>query len=298
MNYLLHPNPRQRDVQEIRSIHGHSPYAQLRVVADLRKVVDQQELRRDWLKGKVNRQAWYSIIGNGIDEWLANESIRLGDDENGPVVPTHNAAALVCLYMFFNAKFFDNSLPPILPRSIQQAKSFNNLIDGINYGLGIRTFDCRTNETVQTYGSSSSSNRPPSGIEIDWADSLEDDALGRTSFTTLDDIEISILRKSNGKEYVSGADAMEVLSTLLHEMCHVFDVIHLCHCQDCNPGGIHGIQTSCTGHSNSFFYLACLVERAANQTFGFLGRFDLNLTSTWEYEDCRWQESLNNGHQG
>ncbi|KAL9025747.1 MAG: hypothetical protein Q9196_005484 [Gyalolechia fulgens] len=182
---------------------------------------------------------------------LVKETLRSYniDVEAGPILPCEDTRSLSLLYDMFNRTLFNSELPP--PRE--------------------------TGDHGQ---------HP--GLKLGWAYELPNTALGVTHHGPNDvPIELLIL-KPRERRYLSGSDALLAMSTLLHEMCHVYESLRVCWCQSCGR--------SRTGHGNAFLFLAWLVENAANQTFPFLGRFDLNRRNSWIQENQAREDALRREH--
>ena len=129
----------------------------------------------------------------------------------------------------------------------------------------------------------------PPTISLEWTTSLWPPSfLGRTLRNSMGwPYKILIYRPFKKNEYLAGDDFVRTLSTLLHEMCHVYLAINICLCHLCSSlepalGLAHGR----TGHGKSFLYLAWLVERAANDILSDLGTFDLGLEQSRRIEDA------------
>ncbi|KAI4185796.1 MAG: hypothetical protein L6R41_003911 [Letrouitia leprolyta] len=290
MEYQKHPNPEQRDVNDIKSKHSHSPFLNLPVV----KILENHA--RDWnsFKQRMAADVWNLIIEKGIQEWLQEERTQLDADVTQPIIPCDNTVFLKRLYLIINAIFLHNELPPPFAETEEEVILLNEDLKLTNILLGIDTSSQYTKESAPAYGSSSHQQR---GIELEWSDMPG--VSGETEFDRDDrddriPAQITILRKALGKKnrYPSGADAIQVINVLLHEMCHAYDLLNVCGCPDCNLGGTSGFQTSDSGHHNSWLYLAWLVEMAANRAFGFLGTFDLNREKVWVIEELQWEEDL------
>lgn len=116
-------------------------------------------------------------------------------------------------------------------------------------------------------------------VEVYWVDS-DPDHRGRTYHnpdTGLMVIEIARPGISHG--CYTGDHSVRIISTLLHEMCHAYVDINICHCDRCEATPY---RIGRDDHGNPWIEIARLVQEAANRTFRSLGHFEL---SWWRYHE-------------
>lgn len=75
--------------------------------------------------------------------------------------------------------------------------------------------------------------------------------------------------------------SLEAISTLLHEMCHVYVEMRLCRCQSCET---RPDRNGHYGHGNTWFELVWRVEMEANRVFSQFGYFNLQATVSYHEE--------------
>ncbi|KAL8735044.1 MAG: hypothetical protein Q9181_002982 [Wetmoreana brouardii] len=133
-------------------------------------------------------------------------------------------------------------------------------------------------------------------VDYDWED-MEDinQSHGRTGYTSNpSEIEMFITRPpSTEGGFYTGEDAIEIISTVLHEMCHAYVQTNVCRCTDCEAVPERLGETE---HGNVWRYLAGLAEKEVEWLFGHLGKWDLGLQVAFDEElDFDYLDEDNDG---
>ena len=76
------------------------------------------------------------------------------------------------------------------------------------------------------------------------------------------------------KGFYIGDAALDIVSTVLHELCHAWLFVNICQCRAYGP---IGDRLGLRYHGNTFIKLLHLVQREVNAVFGGRLRFDLDL---------------------
>ncbi|KAL8695101.1 MAG: hypothetical protein Q9218_000379 [Villophora microphyllina] len=111
-------------------------------------------------------------------------------------------------------------------------------------------------------------------IEYDWYDEFDTTTRGYTHFNEeLPNTMITIVKAYTTSGFYEGQAAIEVMSTLLHEMVHAYIERKLCRCDECS---LEEDRDGLTGHGNVYQYLTGLLQEVVNDLFGDFGDWDLD----------------------
>ncbi|KAL9002373.1 MAG: hypothetical protein Q9188_004685 [Gyalolechia gomerana] len=276
-----------RGVEATFTTQGNFPFLELPAVTILQSIIDQPAP-----SGQRTQDEWRILYTDAVERWLEDQNIDIEADDECLILPCDTPDFLILLYDMFNRVFFNGELPSPLFDTADEGRLLGHGTNPTDQTFGQRIVNgFETDDYVAPFRGDGIFNpqipvydRDPlqqPGLKIAWADFLFN-AVGLTHY---DPIQIQILREPPGKQYLSGTEALQVISVLLHEMCHVYLSLNITRYESCDWGK--------TGHGNAFLFLAWLVENAANKTYGFLGRFDLNQIGSWFVEERAWRGKEN-----
>ncbi|KAL8933744.1 MAG: hypothetical protein Q9216_006227 [Gyalolechia sp. 2 TL-2023] len=274
-NLPFPPAPDARNVDFIFCDKGHLPYLDLPVITKLQAFLSQTD--RPEYEPRKTINSFHVLFKHPVEAWLKAQGIHDAELKDGPIIPAANNYFLARLYIIFNSTFFEGKLPAPLSQTAEEARLLCRDTSSID---GILTSD-------PSGKSKPAGVNAQQGIKIELVERLPENHLGTmTNDKNFRPILIAVRKRAIDQRYICGAEALQIMGSLLHEMCHAYDQMTVCRCLSCLPVRPEGMRYkySYTGHSASWLYLTRCVQDAANKTFGFLGTFDLNLAGGCDYE--------------